>query len=305
MIDLLRLIVCPTCRGDLSWSPGEARCSRCSKGFPRVEGIPLVLTAVQGAEYKQRQAEFFDSDQSAEFEITRPHGAPALYGWLLLEKFRRSVRGLESALTGATALSVCAGSGLDAEFLARAGARVLAADISLGASRRTAERARRYGLPITSVVADVERLPFADASVDVVYVHDGLHHLERPDIGLAEMARVARRAVCISEPACAAVTRFAVLLGLALEHENAGNRVARLTLEDISNGLAVRGFRSVLAERYAMYYRHDPGSAMRLLSMPALLPMAIGAVRLANRFAGRFGNKLAVQAVRVGEAALS
>jgi ubiquinone/menaquinone biosynthesis C-methylase UbiE len=44
-------------------------------------------------------------------------------------------------------------------------------------------------------VADAERLPFPDRSIDVVYVHDGLHHLARPEAGLAEMTRVARLAV--------------------------------------------------------------------------------------------------------------
>jgi SAM-dependent methyltransferase len=260
----------------------------------------LVPKAVEGTELKRKQAEYFDRELDREYEITRPHATPPLYRWLLEEKFRRSIAGVESTLRDATALAVCAGSGMDAEFLARMGADVIAADISLGAARRTAERARRYGLPVTPIVADVERLPFADASIDVVYVHDGLHHLERPDLGLAEMARVAGRAVCVSEPARATITRIAVRLGLALEHEESGNRVARLTLDGISDVLSAQGFRPARAERYAMYYRHEPGPAMRLLSMPALLPLAKGGFRFANCIAGRFGNKLAVQAVRVG-----
>ncbi|MCA1571279.1 MAG: class I SAM-dependent methyltransferase [Chloroflexi bacterium] len=36
--------------------------------------------------------------------------------------------------------------------------------------------ARRGG----AVVADVEHLPYADRSLDMVYVHDGLHHLSDP-----------------------------------------------------------------------------------------------------------------------------
>jgi ubiquinone/menaquinone biosynthesis C-methylase UbiE len=188
---------------------------------------------------------------------------------------------------------------MDAEFLARAGARVISSDISLGAALRTQERARRHAVEIDVIVADVERLPFGDRSIDVVYVHDGLHHVERPLVGLTEMARVARYAVCVGEPARAAVTRLAIRFGLALEREESGNRVARLTLEEISDVLAAHGFQPARAERYVMYYRHEPGGAMRLLSMPALLPLAKGGFRLANRVAGRFGNKLAVQALRI------
>jgi ubiquinone/menaquinone biosynthesis C-methylase UbiE/uncharacterized protein YbaR (Trm112 family) len=304
--DLAELVVCPECRSGFDWSQRSITCVSCAATFQLLDGIPVLLPqAFEATELKRRQAEYFDRDLDPEYEITRPHGAPRLYRWLLEEKFRRSITGLQPRLRGATVLTACAGSGLDAEFLARAGARVIAADISLGASRRTAERARRYFLPIAPVVADVERLPFADSSFDVVYVHDGLHHLERPDVGLAEMARVARQAVCVNEPARATVTRIAVLLGLALEREDAGNRVARLTLTEISDCLAARGFRSVVAERYAMFYRHEPGSAMRLLSTPALLPVAISSFRLANLVAGRLGNKLAVQAVRAGQRVMS
>lgn len=44
--------------------------------------------------HKDRQAEFFDREVAAEFEVSRPHGSPRLYRWLLAQKFRRSVAGL-------------------------------------------------------------------------------------------------------------------------------------------------------------------------------------------------------------------
>ena len=95
---------------------------------------------------------------------------------------------------GETVLTVCAGSGMDAEFLARSGYRVIAADLSLGAALRCLDRARRYNLDIAPIVADAEHLPFPDQSIGLVYVHDGLHHLQDPMAGLIEMARVASRA---------------------------------------------------------------------------------------------------------------
>jgi ubiquinone/menaquinone biosynthesis C-methylase UbiE/uncharacterized protein YbaR (Trm112 family) len=297
--DLTQLLVCPDCLGELAWSSSSAICQTCITSFELVDEIPLLVgQRAETTELKRRQAEYFDQGVDAEYEITRPRGSPHFHRWLLEEKFRRSIAGLAAMLDDASVLTVCAGSGLDAEFLARSGARVIAADISFGAARRAAERARRYALQIVSVVADVERLPFADESIDVVYVHDGLHHLDRPDAGLAEMARVARRAVCVSEPARATVTKLGVRLGIALEQEESGNLVARLTPVEIADTLATLGFQPLVAERYAMYYRHEPGAAMRLLSTPALLPVAIHGFRVANRLAGRFGNKLTVQAVR-------
>ena len=311
--DRLRdLLVCPGCREPLRWADDSAHCESCGHTFPVIEGIPVLLIdqsaskhdelehehAVHGSVHKQHQAAHFDRADAAEFEVTRPHGAPALHRYLLAEKFRRSIRGIEPLIPGATALTVCGGSGMDAEFLSRAGAQVIASDISLGAAQRTAERARRYGLPVLAIVADVERLPFRDRSVDLVYVHDGLHHLERPAAGLSEMGRVAGRAVSITEPAQAFATQVAVRLRWALEREEAGNRVARLTPSDVSDVLRDEGLHPVHRERYAMYYRHVPGAASRLLSLPGVISIVRPGWRLANTFVGRWGNKLTVQAVR-------
>ena len=244
----------------------------------------------------QAQAKWFDEHVDEEYEITRPHSTPRLHRWLLAEKFRRSVAGLD--LAGASVLSVCAGSGMDAEFLARAGAKVTAVDISAGAVRRAEERARRYGLDITALVADAEQLPFDDRAFDIAYVHDGLHHLEDPECALREMARVARQAVSVTEPARAAVTGAAVLLGLAHAREEAGNEVARLSAGQVAGTLRSCGFEPTHIERYGMFYRHEPGLPSRVLSRPGLFALARGAFQGANAVAGRFGNKLAVVAVR-------
>jgi 2-polyprenyl-3-methyl-5-hydroxy-6-metoxy-1,4-benzoquinol methylase len=140
-------------------------------------------------EHKAAQSAYGDRTEHAEFEIERPMGAPDLYGFFLKEKLRRSLEPFNGRLDGWTALVVCGGSGMDAEFLALAGASVISSDLSLGAAHRVRERARRHGVSITPVVADVEHLPFADGSVDLVYVHDGLHHLEDPSAGIADGSR--------------------------------------------------------------------------------------------------------------------
>jgi 2-polyprenyl-3-methyl-5-hydroxy-6-metoxy-1,4-benzoquinol methylase len=155
-----------------------------------VGGIPVLLPKPEVAEHdeidhhhahghKAAQAAHFDGSREEAFETDRPHGTPPLYRFLLAEKFRRAVGPIRPHLVGASALSVCGGSGMDAEFLARAGAAVTTSDPSLSAATRAKARAERYGLEIQSIVADVEHLPFADQSVDLVAVHDGLHHRHR------------------------------------------------------------------------------------------------------------------------------
>lgn len=282
---------CPACRAEL---PEDLLCSSCDSAVEVRDGIPVFIAVT--TDQKAEQAAFFDEATDEEFEIERPRGQPRFYEWLLRWKFQRAVEGLP--LAEMSALVFCGGSGMDAEFLARAGASVITSDVSIGAARRARERARRHHVEYDVIVADVERLPFADESIDVVYVHDGLHHIEDPYAGLREMARVAHRAVCVTEPADAALTAAAVKAGFALEREEAGNRVARLRLAGVRRALELEGFRTAHASRYAMFYRHEPGPAMRLASLPAVRWLAISGFEVLNRMFGRLGNKLVVQASR-------
>lgn len=293
---MIELAVCSACRGTLRREANPWRCTGCSAQYPVVDGIPiLVPSALTGT--KAAQAEHFDSAEP-EFEISRPHGAPAFHEWLLREKFRRSVSEIRPDICGATVLTVCSGSGMDAEFLAEAGAHVLATDVSLGALLRARERARRQQFSLELACADAELLPFPDQSFDFVYVHDGLHHLEDPLAGLAEMARVARCGVSLTEPADAAVTHAAVRAGIALAREPAGNRVARLRLDAVRDLLLHEGFRRVAASRYFMYYGHVPGRSSSLLSSSLAFRLGQRLFSGVNLVGGRGGNKLSVQAVR-------
>jgi uncharacterized protein YbaR (Trm112 family) len=315
--DLASMLACPNCRGDLAGDRHAFMCPTCDRRYPIEDGIPVFadesvtahdeLDHLHGSRdhaagrpdsHKAGQAAYYDRDAMAEFEIERPEGAPAFYRFLLSEKFRRSTQAFGDRLDGWTALTVCGGSGMDAEFLARAGASVISSDISFASARRTRTRAERHGVAIMSIVADVEHLPFRDHSVDLVYVHDGLHHLAAPEAGIAEMARVAARALSITEPARAAATQLAVRFGLALSREEAGNEVARLDPGEIAVQLADAGFTTASAERYAMYYRHHPGPVMEFLSRPVVFPLTIATWRIGNALLGRIGNKLSVTAVR-------
>jgi len=58
----------------------------------------------------------------------------------------------------------------------------------------------RKGLaPDELIDGDATRLPFSDGSVDIVCAFALLHHLPRPELAIAEMLRVARSAVFISD----------------------------------------------------------------------------------------------------------
>ena len=294
---LSELLVCPACRHDLEWEAEAVRCKGCGAVYEILERIPVLRPAESAEGQKGVQAAYFD-EAEPEFELTRPHGTPWLYQWLLAEKFRRSLDALTLPSGGMTAATICGGSGMDAEFLARAGASVISTDISLGACQRTQERAERYGFDVLPVVADAGALPFRDRSVDLVYVHDGLHHLESPEAGIREMLRTSRLAISINEPARAGATMLAARVGLSEHYEEAGNFIARVDPEALAADVSAAGFDVVKNERYAMVYRHEPGRAARVLSLPGLRNLTATALRAFNAVAGGIGNKLTLQAVR-------
>ncbi len=311
--DLLQLLTCPLCRDsdlvglDERLTDGVLECDRCGASYPVRGGVPVLLPPGFDASHvheeldcvcqgKRQQAAYFDRQVAEEFEISRPHGTPSAYQWLMAEKLRRSVEMLPS-LRNPTVVDVCCGSGMDAEFLARRGARVLALDVSEGCAARALRRAERYGVDYLVAVGDAERLPIRTDSVDIGYVHDGLHHLADPAVGLRELARVARHAVSVNEPAAAVGTRLAVHLGVSSDREEAGNRVARLHPEDVRRELTSAGF-EVSARRYLMYYKHEPGRLLRFASRPVVRQAYRSTMTLANATVGRWGNKLQVTAVR-------
>ncbi len=89
------------------------------------------------------------------------------------------------------ALDVATGSGNTAAAIAPFVAHVVAADIAPSMLERVRELAAARGLTnVTAAFADVEALPFVDASFDVVTCRIAPHHFIDIDRALHEVARV-------------------------------------------------------------------------------------------------------------------
>jgi SAM-dependent methyltransferase len=71
-------------------------------------------------------------------------------------------------------------------------ARATASDISPGMLTQLQVNADQLGLTVETVAGDAERLPFGDASFDLVHGHAVLHHLPDLDQAFAEFFRVLR-----------------------------------------------------------------------------------------------------------------
>jgi demethylmenaquinone methyltransferase / 2-methoxy-6-polyprenyl-1,4-benzoquinol methylase len=102
--------------------------------------------------------------------------------------WRRAVAAAVEARPGERVLDLAAGTGSSSLPFVAAGARVVAADFSLG----MLQVGKRANPSLDLLAGDALRLPFADAVFDAVTISFGLRNVSEVDAALAEMARVTR-----------------------------------------------------------------------------------------------------------------
>jgi SAM-dependent methyltransferase len=111
--------------------------------------------------------------------------------WLDHETWIRPAVASLGELRGRDVLDFGCGHGMAAVMLARRGARVTAVDLSPSYVAEAQRRAEVNGVTVRLLVADGERLPFADGSFDRVWGNAVLHHLDLVRAG-RELRRVLR-----------------------------------------------------------------------------------------------------------------
>ncbi len=258
----------------------------------RPGGAVAVASPRNTEEERTRQVEYYRKTTGAEDEITRPRCYPRAVRYLLTLKVRLALSALRFERPGGRLLAVCCGSGMDAEWLARRGFKVVGVDFSREAVLRAKERARRYGVHYDLVVGDAEHLPFRDGAFDVTFVHDGLHHLSDAYRGVREMVRVATRAVAIAEPANGVLTRLAVRLGLAGRYEEAGNYVFRLSERRLAQVFSQAGARGWAFRRDFIYYQPWTFKFYKICDRDPMFLLFKLCFYLCNLTVGRWGNSL-------------
>ena len=116
---------------------------------------------------------------------------------------------------GERVLDAGCGEGALSWYLAERGARVTAMDIS----RPNIENARKFLAEkgaldrVELLQGDAERLPFPDASFDVVVSSHVLEHLPDFDKGLSEIRRVTKKRAVVALPTCLNLAAASILGG--------------------------------------------------------------------------------------------
>jgi demethylmenaquinone methyltransferase/2-methoxy-6-polyprenyl-1,4-benzoquinol methylase len=101
-------------------------------------------------------------------------------------RWRREVERAVGARPGVRILDLAAGTGASTASFARAGAATVACDFSAG----MLDEGRRRHPDLTFVAGDALKLPFADASFDVVTISFGLRNVASVEAALRELVRV-------------------------------------------------------------------------------------------------------------------
>ena len=179
------LFVCPQCGGALD---EEWVCSTCAKSFATSDGIPDLRAPADAR--TERVREFYES---APFP-----GYPERDSieWLRARAERSEfARMLDRAIPGdATIVDAGCGTGQMTLYLARAGRRVIGADITRASLGLASAAARRFGLEgaVQFVQTDLNRPALRERAFDVVYSSGVLHHTPDPQAAFARIARLAR-----------------------------------------------------------------------------------------------------------------
>jgi len=151
-----------------------------SLGYSRNAFINLILQVAYLCTILSRESKQYFEDVSGSWDSLRR----GFYG----DEVREAVLAAARLLPEHTVLDVGAGTGFLAEEAAKIARKVIALDFS--EAMLSEARAKLDGRNVEFKIGNVEQIPLPNASIDAVIGNMVLHHCQRPEIAVKEMARV-------------------------------------------------------------------------------------------------------------------
>jgi len=176
--DFLAQLVCPECKGDLAISDiveekGEIKTAKLAckngHGFPVREFVPRFVPAdsyVSSFSFEWTEHQTTQLDSVTKREPKDPESSDAI--------FRKKTGFKPGALNGKLVFDGGCGVGRFAEIAANDGAHIVGADLSFAVDSAMKNIGFRPNVHL--VQADLNKLPFRDATFDAVYSIGVLHH---------------------------------------------------------------------------------------------------------------------------------
>ena len=160
-------------------------------------------------------------------------------------------------LKGQSIVTICDGRGIEALYLKEHGLKCTATDLE----PVHLIKLRDNGFLDDIDAQNAEKMSLKDNTFDWSLVKAGLHHLQKPVIGIYEMLRVSRKGVIVIE------AHDSFLLNLSqkfskkvLDFEEAGNYVYRFRKREIEKICLSLGLKSFALYTYFLPYRKRYGS---------------------------------------------
>ncbi|MHC5060560.1 MAG: methyltransferase domain-containing protein [Planctomycetota bacterium] len=177
ILDLIKELACPACKGDLEYDDG-LRCTSCDQHYEVQKEIPY-MTLDDMARFKE-EIEVQDH-VAAEYEQVRYQNeyAKRYHNWwtsLMLSQVSVAGRILDN------------GCGIGNLFEMLPADRIVGIDLSTEMLKHAAKRSTRL------VLGNSQQLPFKDNSFDLVFCRSLLHHLPQPELAVKEMYRTLKSA---------------------------------------------------------------------------------------------------------------
>jgi SAM-dependent methyltransferase len=177
---------CPVCKGLLSTGT-DLRCRTCSRTYPIVDGIPVMLADTAPADGEQ------NLDVEKDFYESMFAGLRGLEDGHCIVYGHDQIYDFVSELERGTVLEAGCGAGHHGVSLAKRGFEVTSIDLTLNGVRQAKKLAAHEQQDILYVCGDIKQLPFKDKEFDICFCSLVLHHFVSLDNLLRELARVTKR----------------------------------------------------------------------------------------------------------------
>lgn len=191
--NLLALLREPVTLVPLTLQDGELISTTTQKRYPILDAIPILLDDADLGQQNRRLQKMYQW-MSPGYDISDWLGNLFMRG--TLRQMRRQFAQKLALQAGNRCLYTSIGTGLDlptiAETIPLHQIELVGLDLTLGMLRQCQKKLRGLEQSSMLVQANAERLPFADATFDVVCHVGGINLFDRPALAVQEMTRVAR-----------------------------------------------------------------------------------------------------------------